>query len=168
MRYTTYTPRMVEARDKDDPFPPATCGPDSAPRSSSCPTMAVHTLFASGYGGNIYTLTFDSVTNEFTQTHAVEAGKGPTWILKRDSLLYTVVELAQSKDGQLRVYKINGDGELELAGEKAAGGAGPTHLTTSTNGRQLYSANYAGGSLGSLALESDGMFRKTDREDEVR
>lgn len=125
-----------------------------------------HTLFASGYGGTIYTLSFDPGQNTLVQTSSISAGDAPTWLTKQASLLYTGDEFAPGKDGRVMVYSIKQDSSLDLVSDKGAGGAGPCHFALSPSNSHLFSANYAGGTLGTIALEQDGSFRKTDRQDE--
>jgi 6-phosphogluconolactonase len=127
------------------------------------------TLFASGYGGLIYSLSFDADQGTLVKSASIEAGRAPTWLTQRGKLIYTGDEFAPGKDGKVMVYAIKDDAEqstLQLLAEKSAGGAGPCHFALSPSNDYLYSANYAGGTLGTIALEQDGTFKKTDRQDE--
>lgn len=97
--------------------------------------MAPITLFASGYGGTIYTLEFTEGAG-LKVLHEQAAGKAPTWVElsendKTGKLLYTGDEF--SPVGNASVYKIKDDGSLELFGKKETGkgATGPVHFAVS-------------------------------------
>ncbi|KAK4055652.1 hypothetical protein OIV83_000198 [Microbotryomycetes sp. JL201] len=128
--------------------------------------MTRHTLHASGYGGRVYTLEFDSDARSLAVTSSVEAGNAPTWLTRHPTLpiVYTGDEFSEPK-GKLLAFGVGPSGELSLKSTKACG-AGPVSFAISKDKQHLYSANYGSGSLDSVRLEEDGSFRASDRQDQ--
>ncbi|KAM0788817.1 hypothetical protein ACM66B_002903 [Microbotryomycetes sp. NB124-2] len=128
--------------------------------------MTRHTLHASGYGGKVYTLAFDSEARSLTVTSSVEAGKAPTWLTRHPSrpIIYTGDEFSEPK-GTLMAFDVMSDGRLELNSTKPCG-AGPVSFAISKDEKHLYSANYGSGTLDSVKLEQDGAFASSDRQDQ--
>ncbi|KAK4703558.1 6-phosphogluconolactonase, partial [Phenoliferia sp. Uapishka_3] len=122
------------------------------------------TLYTSGYGGKIHTLSFTPTTTPptLTCTSTIPAGTAPTWLLLHPNLpvLYSVDEFS-SPTGVLSAYKISQTGgPLELISQTPSGGDGPVHLALSGDKRTMYVANYGGATVASVGIKEDGDFLK--------
>ncbi|TDC27920.1 lactonase family protein, partial [Micromonospora sp. 15K316] len=69
-------------------------------------------------------------------------------------VLYAVNELAQ---GEVSAWQVGPAGELTALGSRATGGAEPCHLAVLAGGSHLVAANYGGGSVAVLPLDSAGV-----------
>lgn len=123
-----------------------------------------HTLLASGYGGEIATLHLDLTTKHFVTASTIQSGRAPTWLTLHPTLpvVYTGDEFAEPQ-GEIHAFTIDPkDGALSPLDTRKVG-AGPVHFVIS-KGKHLYSANYGGGSLSTVALKEDGSFGEDEGE----
>ncbi|GAA5821850.1 hypothetical protein JCM10212_007042 [Sporobolomyces blumeae] len=125
------------------------------------------TLFASGYGGRIHSLSFDPASRSLSSTSSVPAGSAPTWLTLSPThpILYTGDEFS-SPSGELSAFKITDDdtgstATLSPSGDTATAKEGPVHFELSRDGKRLYAACYSSGAMSSVGLRDDGSF---DRE----
>ncbi|KAM0746596.1 putative isomerase YbhE [Meredithblackwellia eburnea MCA 4105] len=124
------------------------------------------TLYTSGYGGTIHTLSFDPSGPSLTQTAEIPAGAAPTWLLLHPTqpVLYAVDEFAEG-DGVLTAYTITSSGSLEVASTARSGGNGPVHLVLSEDLTQLFVSNYMGATVASLEMDpATGFFASVASE----
>jgi 6-phosphogluconolactonase len=72
--------------------------------------------------------------------------------------LYAINEVGSgAKAGGVTAFSIDAaSGHLTLLNQQTSGGAGPCHLVTDRKGKNVLLANYGGGSVESLPLQSDG------------
>lgn len=77
--------------------------------------------------------------------------------------LYSVAEIESfegRKGGGVAAFAVEPDGSLTLLNKESSGGAGPCHLVVDRAGKNVLVANYGGGSVAALPIESDGRLRK--------
>ncbi|GAA6025686.1 hypothetical protein JCM11491_005222 [Sporobolomyces phaffii] len=124
-------------------------------------SMITRTLFATGYGGQIHTLSFNPSTPSLASTSSVSAGTAPTWLTLHPTLplLYTGDEFS-SPDGVLSTFSIDDSNSSSLApiGHAGKSKEGPVHFVLSPDGGELYSACYSAGALSSTKLLDNGTF----------
>ncbi|BGP31241.1 hypothetical protein JCM10296v2_003005 [Rhodotorula toruloides] len=116
------------------------------------------TLLTSGYGGKIYTLSFDPTSSSLRTTSTVSCGKAPTWLTLsgQHPIVYTGDEFSQP-DGVLHAFRFDASGSLDsLPSAKVA--EGPVHFCLSGDGKRLFTANYASGTLSVVGIKEDGTF----------
>lgn len=71
--------------------------------------------------------------------------------------IYSVSEVADFEGGgAVSAFRIRGDGTLELLNRQPSGGAGPCHVSTTSDGRIVAVANYGAGSVSSYLVKEDG------------
>ncbi|GAA5963887.1 hypothetical protein JCM3765_004054 [Sporobolomyces pararoseus] len=120
-------------------------------------------LFASGYGGQIYTLSFNpssSSSPSLSIEYSVSAGSAPTWLTQHPTqpILYTGDEFS-SPNGVLSTFQIeHNSSSLSKVGGDGKSKEGPVHFVLSPKGNELYSACYSGGALSTSKLLEDGKF----------
>ncbi|GAA5916394.1 lactonase family protein [Sporobolomyces salmoneus] len=128
--------------------------------------MLTRTLFASGYGGQIYSLSFDpsaSPPSLSISSQVSSAGSAPTFLTQHPTLpvLYTGDEFS-SADGVLTAFEISQGGgnssSLVEIGSQGKSKQGPVHFVLNPQGNQLYSACYSAGALSTSNLKEDGKF----------
>jgi len=128
--------------------------------------MASRTLFTSGYGGQIHTLSFTPSTSSLSLTSSIPSGSAPTWLYQHPSLpiLYTGDEFSKPH-GILSAFKIDQQ-TMTLTPLEGKGRTkeGPVHFVTSQDGKQLFSACYASGALSTTKLREDGTFVGEEEE----
>ncbi|MFG3496767.1 lactonase family protein [Streptomyces sp. NPDC047886] len=109
--------------------------------------------FTSGGGRGITVAAVDRVTGGLSPLAAVDPFANPSCLtLAPDTgVLYAVSE---SERGAAGAFRPGADGLTPLGPPVAVGASGPTHLSLA--GRRLLTANYASGSVSSLAVAADG------------
>jgi len=79
-------------------------------------------------------------------------------------LLYAVGEMASfegKKTGAVSAFSVDPkSGKLTLLNQQSSEGPGPCHLVVDRSGRNVLVANYGGGSIACLPIESDGRLAK--------
>ncbi|GAA5894427.1 hypothetical protein JCM8208_006234 [Rhodotorula glutinis] len=123
-------------------------------------------LLTSGYGGDVDILTFDPAVGTLTKSHTAKLDAAPTWATLHPTrpLVYTGAEFAEP-DGLVHALSYDAQaGTLSPLGGTAKVGAGPVHFALSHDGRHLYTANYSGGSLSTVKLDSEGKFVEGSEE----
>ncbi|MGI8667529.1 MAG: lactonase family protein [Jatrophihabitans sp.] len=115
--------------------------------------LGCYTAESEGHGSGISLCSFDDRTGELTLADTLELAS-PSWLQwhPRLPVLYASNEVA---DGAVTVVAVRA-GRLHQLGTAATGGALPCHLVITGDGRQLYAANYGGGSLAGFALDAVG------------
>ena len=114
-----------------------------------------------GVSKGIYHAVLNTETGDFsTPELACELGK-PSFLAihPNNKFIYSVTE---GDPGKVRALRVLPDtGKLELVNQTPSGGKGPCHLIVSSNGRNLYVANYLSGSVASIAINDDGSLGDT-------
>ncbi|HJP60706.1 MAG TPA: lactonase family protein [Gemmatimonadaceae bacterium] len=103
----------------------------------------------------IYLVRFDRRSGQLRLIGSVNAGLNPSFLAVHPNgpTLYTVNE---GDDGAVTAFSIAGDGSLTRLGTQSSQGAGPCYLSVDRSGRVVLVANYDGGSVAMLPIQSDG------------
>lgn len=128
-------------------------------RASAC--VADGFVYASSETGEIHLLRFDACVGKLESLGAVATVSKPRWLLVHPDLplLYAV---SDANGGSVLAFaRDRKTGALTKLGEASSGGAGPTHLLLSGDARALFVANYAAGSVSSIAVAADGSLGAT-------
>ena len=122
----------------------------------------VGTYTRGGKSKGIYTLKLNMKTGTLTQVGVTEGVVNPSFLAIHPSnkFLYAVGEISEF-DGQptggVTAFAIDPkDGGLTKLNEKSSGGAGPCHLVVDATGKNVLVANYGGGSVACLPINTDG------------
>ena len=117
-----------------------------------------HVYFGTGGPGaeGIYRATFDTETGKLTPAELAHKINGPGFLtLHPDGTkLYAVA--SQEKEGGVAAYHIGADGALEFFHFEPTGDGGAAHLAVHPSGKFLLTAQYGGGSVSLLPLDSEG------------
>src|SRR5262249_15784379 len=131
---------------------------DSGP---STPLLAyVGTYTPNGQGIHLFSM--DAASGRLTQVKVAAAVPSPSWMalppLGKD--LYAVKEISKFKggtSGSVSAFAVNRiSGDLTLLNVVSSQGAGPSHVSVDPNGQYAFVANYGGGSIAVLPIQSDG------------
>ena len=110
----------------------------------------------------IYVSKFDSATGELSEPELAAETKSPSFLAvdSKNRFLYAVGEASQfagKTSGTVNAFEVDSKtGKLSLLNQQPSGGAGPCHVALDSKGRCLLVANYGGGSVASLPVNSDG------------
>jgi 6-phosphogluconolactonase len=117
-----------------------------------------HVYFGTGGPGaeGIYQATFDTETGKLSAVKLAHEINGPGFLaLHPDgSKLYAVA--SQERVGGVAAYRITSDGGLEFFHFEPTGDGGAAHLAVHPSGKFLLTAQYGGGSVSFLPLDSNG------------
>jgi 6-phosphogluconolactonase len=106
----------------------------------------------------IRALRLDTATGKLTEIGTVAEGPKTTWVAAHPQLpvLYGVDD-DNARDGSITAYAVNREtGALDKINEVASGGRGTTNLVLDPPSNTLLAANYASGSVSSVAINPDG------------
>jgi 6-phosphogluconolactonase len=115
-----------------------------------------------GNGRGIHLFNVDRETGAMTSAGVFEMGTSPSCLaLSADGTrLYSCNEtdrVGNDNDGTLTAFEVNAtDCKLTELNTVRSGGAGPTYVSIHPNGRFLFAANYFGGSIAVVPIQSDG------------
>jgi 6-phosphogluconolactonase len=115
-----------------------------------------------GNGRGIHVFRVDRATGAMTPAGVFETGTSPSCLALNASgtRLYSANEtdrVGEDKEGTVSAFTIRReDGRLELLGTVRSGGAGPTYVSVHPSGRFVLVANYFGGSVAVLPIQTDG------------
>lgn len=109
----------------------------------------------------IYLLELDLTTGKLSEPRLVAETTNPSFLAIHPNgrFLYTVNEIwgKQKETPNVSAFLIEPkSGMLELLNRAPSYGAGPCHITVDAHGRHVLIANYGGGSVAVLPIESDG------------
>lgn len=116
-------------------------------------------------GKGIYLVAMDYVSGELTQLKLAAETRNPSWLAIDPSghYLYAANEITDfsgasgAKGGSVSAYRIDrANGDLELLNVVSSEGAAPAHLSVDGTGKYVFVANYAGGSIAVLPVQSNG------------
>ncbi|MCX8477829.1 MAG: lactonase family protein [Sphingomonas sp.] len=133
-----------------------------APRAGVEQSRNVGDLFFIGtHGTQVHATRLDPRSGEMTTIGPVADVPNPTWAVRHPDLpvLYVASQLGGDgkSEGSVVAFRIDPEtGALARTGEAKAGGGGTTHLWFDTASRTLLAANYASGSVASIAVHADG------------
>src|SRR5690606_9039745 len=114
-----------------------------------------------GNGRGIHLFRVDRKSGELSAAGVFEMGTSPSCLVfnAAGDRLYSANETdhVAGGEGTVSAFRVNPkDGQLELINTVRSGGAGPTYVSIHPSGRYLLVANYFGGSVAVLPIESDG------------
>lgn len=116
----------------------------------------------SGISKGIYVSRFDSDTGKLSAPELAAETKNPGFLAvpPTGKFLYSVGEM-NAAPGQ-RTGAVNAfardtqSGKLTMLNQQPSGGAGPCHVSVDATGQCVLVANYAGGSIAALPIQTDG------------
>ena len=112
-------------------------------------------------GGDIEQYAFDEATGTLTFKAKFAGGSNPSFLAKHPTrpLLYAVNE----GSAQVAAFAIGAGGALSLLNRVSSSGNGPAFVSVEATGKYALVANYGGGTVAVLTIESDGKLgAKTD------
>ncbi|MFO0820924.1 MAG: lactonase family protein [Pirellulales bacterium] len=118
--------------------------------------------YASAKSRGVYRAELDLATGQLSTPVLAGEVVNPSFVAIHPSkkFLYTVTEMIDSqgkKQGAVGAFAIDvATGDLKPLNKQASGGAGPCHVVVDRAGKNVLVANYGGGSVASLPIESDG------------
>ena len=118
--------------------------------------------YSKGPSKGIYRSHFDASTGKLSTAELVAEAKDPAFLAlhPKGNVLYAIDESAdaQSPPGKgLAAYTIEAkSGSLTLLNRQSTGSSGACHLTVDATGRAVLVANYGGGGVSAVALDTDG------------
>ena len=113
-------------------------------------------------GGGIYLFRMDLAAGAFTQLQVVDGIRNPTWLAINParSRLYAVSEIdnhESARGGAVVTYAIDPQTALlTRLGTVSSYGALPTHVSVHPAGKHVFVANYGGGNVAVLPVNTDG------------
>jgi len=119
-------------------------------------------LYVGTYTENIYLVRMDRRSGELLQVGAINAGANPSFlsIHPNGRVLYAVNELEPT--GVVSAFAIeSGTGALTRLNDQPSGGGAPCYVSVDRSGRAILVANYAGGSVALLPIETNGALAPT-------
>lgn len=121
--------------------------------------------YTAGTSKGIYHSRLDGA-GRLTPPELAAETKNPTFLAVHPNgrFLYAVAEtsdFAGKRTGAVSAFRIEPQtGALTLLNQQPSGGAGPCHLIVDKTGRCVLVANYGGGSVAALPIQSDGSLAK--------
>lgn len=115
----------------------------------------------------VYVLELDRDTGTVTEARVAAAQKDPSFVAIHPNrkFLYAVSEVDSTdgkKGGGVTAYQIDAaSGKLSLMNTELTGGGAPCHLVVDPTGRNVLIANYSGGSIACLPLNTNGSLKPT-------
>jgi 6-phosphogluconolactonase len=109
----------------------------------------------------IYRLTFDPQTGELASPRWRAETKNPSFLAISPDRKYVyavgeVSELTGRRVGRSTRSRSSADGSLKHINHASSGGAGPCYVSVDATGRNIFAANYGGGSICRLVRGDDG------------
>jgi len=134
----------------------------AAPAARSGPVTVYVGTYTDGTSRGIYRLTFDTATGTMSEPVLAVETKNPSFLALHPNgrFLYAVGEISSfegQKTGAVSAFVIDPKtGDLALLNQKSSEGTGPCHLVVDKTGRNVLVANYGGGTVAVLPIETDG------------
>ncbi|NQV75520.1 MAG: lactonase family protein [Bacteroidetes bacterium] len=117
--------------------------------------MLVGTYTSPGKSEGIYVYEFDSQNGAITYKSKIVLESPAYFAVSPDrKFVYSVTESKESKISALAFDPKTGD--LKLLNSQPSGGNGPTYISVDANRNYVFAANYGGGSITALPIESNG------------
>ncbi len=146
----------------------AAAGAAETKRSSSKEFFVYFGTYTKGQSQGIYRARFDSGSGHLSAVELAIAAADPSFLAVHPTgkFLYAIDESADpaKKPGRgVLAYGVDAHtGALTRLNEQEPGGPGPCYLEVDRSGRTLLVANYSGGSVAVLPLETDGRIGKAN------
>jgi 6-phosphogluconolactonase len=118
--------------------------------------------YTSGGSGGIYRCRLSLSSGSLTIESIVGGVTNPSFLAidKARGRLFAVNETAEFEGkpgGSVSAFRLNPEsGDLQLLNSRSTHGADPCHVTVDATGRFILVANYSGGSIAVLPVQSDG------------
>ena len=134
-------------------------GTFSSPLKDTLPTQVD---LPPGNGRGIHIFKVDRASGVWTESGVHDLGTSPSCLVVNadGTRLYSANEtdrVGPGKHGSVTAFAIDRTtGALEPLNSVSSGGAGPTYVSLHPNGKQLFVANYFGGSVAVLPIQADG------------
>ncbi|MEZ6128520.1 MAG: lactonase family protein [Planctomycetaceae bacterium] len=163
---------LLHAQNSDASKPLlAYVGTFSSPLKDMLPTQVD---LPPGNGLGIHVFEVDRRTGELTAKGVQRMGTSPSHLAinSAGTRMYSANEtdrVDDTKQGSVSAFAIDrSNGQLKLLNTVPSGGAGPTYVSIHPSGKFLLVANYFGGSVAVLPIESDGrLSTASDVKDDV-
>lgn len=111
-------------------------------------------------GKGIFVFEFDAKTGELLNPKLAAGIANPSWIAIHPShkYLYAINEVAdfEGAAGSVTAFAINPNGDLRVLNKVSSTGAGPAHMSIDATGKYVFVANYIGGCIAVLPIQSGG------------
>jgi 6-phosphogluconolactonase len=135
--------------------------PMSAHASPSQPLRLYIGTYTGSQSQGIYVCEFDAATGKLSEPRLAVKTDSPSYLALHPNgrVLYAVGENSDvgSGKGAVRAFKIDAaTGELSLLNEQPTGGIAPCHLSVDATGHCVLVANYGGGSVCCLPIDTEG------------
>jgi len=138
----------------------------AAPAAKPGPVTVYVGTYTDGTSRGIYRLTFDGAAGTLTEPVLAVETKNPSFLALHPNgrFLYAVGEISSfegAKTGAVSAFAIDPKtGDLALLNQQASEGAGPCHLVVDRTGKNVLVANYGGGTVAVLPIDSDGRLKR--------
>jgi 6-phosphogluconolactonase len=137
-------------------------GAAGAPPPAAGPCLVYVGTYTSSNSKGIYAWRLDTATRSVSSLGVVAETPNPTFlqIAPNHRFLYAVNEVDRFEGkaaGSVSAFSMDAaSGKLTFLNQQTSGGRGPCHLTLDREGRNVLVANYNGGSIECLPVQSDG------------
>ncbi|MFW6195391.1 MAG: lactonase family protein [Chloroflexota bacterium] len=133
----------------------------TTPQPPEGETLLYIGTYTRGDSEGIYVYRMDNRTGRLSYHSKATGIENPSYLAlhPRNTFLYSVAEVADhngQKTGAVSAYSLTREGELVDLNTQPSQGPGPCHVTVDRQGHNVYVANYQGGSVGVLPIQSDG------------
>lgn len=115
--------------------------------------------YTTGKSQGIYVYHFDSGTGKVSYQDKVTGVNNPSYLaISHDQkFVYSVNEVGSDRSGSVSSFSFDDKlGKLSLINKQPSNGAGPCYISIDKAGKNVFIANYAGGSLSVLPIKADG------------
>ena len=139
----------------------AACAPKKATNGNPDELAMLVGTYTNGTSKGIYTFRFDQETGTATPLGSVEL-PNPSYLTPSEDgkLVYAVSEMNDSTAALSSLTFDKATGELRLLNTELTQGADPCYVAT--NGREVLTANYSGGTMSVFPLRPDGTLLPVD------
>ena len=138
---------------------------NSVAQSSSQFYLLVGTYTSESSEG-IYVYKFDAETGETKYVSKAEGVTNPSYLAvsPNQEFVYAVNETAGEEGGGVSAFAFDKKkGTLTFLNRQSSAGGAPCYISVDKSGRWAFTANYSGGSLSMLPIESDGSLQKVKK-----
>jgi 6-phosphogluconolactonase len=115
--------------------------------------------YTTGKSQGIYVYQFNTETGKATYLNKVTGVSNPSYITVSTDrkFVYSVNEVGTERTGSVSSFSFEPkSGELKLLNKQPSNGAGPCYILADKANKNVFVANYAGGSLSVLPIKPDG------------
>ena len=115
--------------------------------------------YTSGASKGIYVYHFNSKTGKTDWVSNTDSSSNPSFlaISPNGKFVYAVNEVSRKQAGLISAYAFDPKtGKLKYINQTSSGSENPCHISISKNGKWVLTANYSGGSLAALPVNTDG------------